>query len=333
LPLYISSEFGVETPIRLFEAKQYGVLSEMKSLVCKNFFGGIMKSKTSKIGVNYFLSVFFTFVLFVASVSATTTTVPTNSTLPVNIPDGNMTFTCINFPVTGIPSGEGVNAVTVTFGIEHECVGDMQMELRAPGGSLIRMLFGNVSIGGCPGGGSGMFDANGLYTFTDAAAQSMNSQEVAFVPPGNYRSADYRTPMNPNPQTTSLNALFGGMTSTQANGTWQLCGRDQFPSDVGRLKTSASITISSSVPTAATVSVGGRVLSQFGNGISGAFVTLTDQEGNSQTVRTNPFGYFRLSDVEAGQSYVLSVSSKGHRFTTQFVSVNENVESLTIVSQ
>lgn len=292
-----------------------------------------MKSKSGKFLKNYCLNIFVIFLVFVMSVNATTTTVNTSNTLPVNIPDGNMTFTCINFPVTGIPAGEGVNSVTVSFGLEHECVGDVQMELRDPGGALIRQLFGSASIGGCPGQ-SGVFDANGFpYTFTDTATQSMNSQEISFVPPGNYRSSDYRTPMNPNPGVSSLNTLYGGMSSTQANGTWQLCARDINSLDVGRLKTGASITINTSVPTAATVSINGRVLSAFGNGVSGASVTLTDHQGNSQTTRTNPFGYFRFFDIEAGQSYVIGVSAKGHRFTQQFVSINENLEDLTIIGQ
>lgn len=292
-----------------------------------------MKSKTSKIRVNCCLNLILIFMLFVVSVTATTTTVNTSNALPVNIPDGSMTFTCINFPVAGIPAGEGVNSVTVSFGLEHECVGDVQMELRDPSGALIRQLFGSASIGGCPGQ-SGVFDASGFpYTFTDTAAQSMNSQEISFVPPGNYRSSDYRTLMNPNPGVSSLNALYGGMSSTQANGTWQLCARDINSLDVGRIRTGASITINTSVPTAATVLIGGRVLSAFGNGVSGASVTLIDQQGNTQTTRTNPFGYFRFFDIEAGQSYVINVSAKGHRFTQQFVSINENIEDLMIVGQ
>lgn len=283
-----------------------------------------MKNIASKVYVTHTVVLLM---ILIVSVRATTTNTNTNSTLPLNIPDNNMSFTCLNFPVAGIPSNENVVALSVTFGIEHECVSDMQVELRDPSGTRIRQLFGRVSIGGCPGI-SGVFDINGIYTFIDTAASTMNSQEVSFIPPGSYRSANYTTTA-----ATSINSLFGAMTATQANGTWQLCGRDIANLDVGRFKDSASISITSFVPTGANAFVRGRVLSPFGSGVNGAIVTLTSPEGASQTVRTNPFGYFIFEDVEVGLSYIISVSSKQYQFNQQFISVNGNIESLSITPQ
>lgn len=283
-----------------------------------------MKSKSIRIYVSHSIVLLL---ILVVSVRATTTTVNTNTSLPLNFPDNNTNFICLNFPVTGIPSNENITALSVTFGIEHECVSDMQVELRDPGGTRIRQLFGHVSLGGCPSM-SGVYDINGIYTFIDSASSTMNSLEVAFVPPGSYRSANYTTTA-----ATSINALFGGMTSSQANGTWQLCGRDTANLDVGRFKDSASISITSFVPTGASVFVKGRVLSQTGRGISGAIVTLTNQAGISQTVKTNPFGYFVFNEIEVGQSYIITVSSKQYQFSQQVLSVNGNVEELSIIAQ
>lgn len=283
-----------------------------------------MKNIASKIYVAHTLVLLM---IFAVPIRATTTIINTNSALPLNVPDNNMNFSCLNFPVAGIPSNENVVALSVTFGIEHECVSDMQVELRDPSGTRIRQLFGHVSLGGCPGL-SGVFDINGTYTFIDSASSTMNSQEVSFVPPGSYRSANYTTTA-----ATSINSLFGAMTALQANGTWQLCGRDIGNLDVGRFKDSASITITSFVPTGANAFVKGRVLSPFGSGINGAIVTLTSPEGVSQTARTNPFGYFIFEDVEVGQSYIISVSSKQYQFSQQFISVNGNIEGLSITPQ
>jgi hypothetical protein len=67
-------------------------------------------------------------------------------------------------------------------------------------------------------------------------------------------------------------------------------------------------------PTAASVTVGGRVLSSAGRGIPKAYVTMTDRNGQERTVVTNSFGYYRFVDVQAGETYVFRVSAKKYTF-------------------
>lgn len=86
-----------------------------------------------------------------------------------------------------------------------------------------------------------------------------------------------------------------------------------------------------SSPTAALVPVGGRVLSGK-QGLQNAQVILTDEQGISKTAKTTAFGYFRFEDVEAGQTYVLTVNSKRFQFTPQVLSVNEEMTGLVINS-
>lgn len=86
------------------------------------------------------------------------------------------------------------------------------------------------------------------------------------------------------------------------------------------------------VTTAATVSISGRVLEQNGRGISRAIVRLTDMNGEVISVRTNPFGYFRFSDVEAGQTYIFSAGHKAHSFDSQVINVLEDLQELTIIA-
>ncbi|MGI8638447.1 MAG: reprolysin-like metallopeptidase [Pyrinomonadaceae bacterium] len=78
-------------------------------------------------------------------------------------------------------------------------------------------------------------------------------------------------------------------------------------------------------PTAASVSVSGRVLTSLGRGVSNARVNLTDQNGTVRTVRTNPFGYYRFDEVEAGQTYIFNVSHKRYVFSPRVVSISENL--------
>lgn len=82
------------------------------------------------------------------------------------------------------------------------------------------------------------------------------------------------------------------------------------------------------VPTAAPVSVGGRVTNTYGFGIGNAIVTMIDDEGESRQVTTNSFGYFSFEDVLAGETYVFNVQAKGRNFSTQVVSVNDSIRNL-----
>ncbi|HVF47658.1 MAG TPA: LamG-like jellyroll fold domain-containing protein [Pyrinomonadaceae bacterium] len=90
--------------------------------------------------------------------------------------------------------------------------------------------------------------------------------------------------------------------------------------------------IASAVPTAANVSVGGRVLAN-GQGVSRAGVTLTDSSGNSRSAMTNAFGYFRFDEVEAGQTYIFTVTHKRYQFAPQVVSVPEEMTELNFTAQ
>ncbi|MBK9162478.1 MAG: carboxypeptidase regulatory-like domain-containing protein [Acidobacteria bacterium] len=93
-------------------------------------------------------------------------------------------------------------------------------------------------------------------------------------------------------------------------------------------------TLGTLAPTAANVSVGGRVLTDTGRGIPRARLTLTDSNGNTRTTMTNPFGYYRFDNVEVGQNYIVSVASKSYEFAnpTQVVSVLENVTNVDFIA-
>ena len=84
-------------------------------------------------------------------------------------------------------------------------------------------------------------------------------------------------------------------------------------------------------PTAANVSISGRVFSPYNRGLSNATVTLTDQNGQIYTTRTSSFGYFRFNEIEAGQTVVVGVRSKRFQFDSQVVAVNEQLEGLNFV--
>lgn len=83
---------------------------------------------------------------------------------------------------------------------------------------------------------------------------------------------------------------------------------------------------------AANVPVSGRVLSATGQPISNVRVTLDDATGNTRTTFTNPFGYYRFDDVQAGRTYTLSASQKRYRFNPIIVTVGDEIAGLDIIA-
>jgi hypothetical protein len=82
-------------------------------------------------------------------------------------------------------------------------------------------------------------------------------------------------------------------------------------------------------PTAAQVSVSGRVLS--GNtGISRATVSVTGQDGVTRTVMTNSFGYFRIEGLEVGMSYIFETRAARYSFAPRVVILHDDVVEFNI---
>ena len=87
-----------------------------------------------------------------------------------------------------------------------------------------------------------------------------------------------------------------------------------------------------SVATSSNVSVGGQVLSDSGQTVSGARVFLTDNFGNTRLAVSNSFGTYIFENVASGQDYIVSTVARGYQFDTFSVSVNENIADLNIVA-
>jgi hypothetical protein len=89
------------------------------------------------------------------------------------------------------------------------------------------------------------------------------------------------------------------------------------------------------VPTAATVSVSGRVATASGKGIRNVIVTLTDSGGGVRSAVTASFGFYRFTDVEVGQTYILQVRAKRYSFPnpTQVVTVNDELTDIDFTAE
>lgn len=87
-------------------------------------------------------------------------------------------------------------------------------------------------------------------------------------------------------------------------------------------------------PTAGGTVLGGRVITADGRGIGNVRVTLADQTGQARTAITSPFGYYQFTDISTGESYTVSVSSKGRTFgePTRVVTLNDAVDDLNFTA-
>jgi hypothetical protein len=78
-------------------------------------------------------------------------------------------------------------------------------------------------------------------------------------------------------------------------------------------------------PTAASVTIAGRVLAGKNRGVSNASLYLTGTDGEIRVARTNAFGYYQFTEVRAGETYVISVRHRSYQFTPQVITVNEEL--------
>lgn len=82
-------------------------------------------------------------------------------------------------------------------------------------------------------------------------------------------------------------------------------------------------------PTAASVTIGGRIMTAAGNGIGKTTVALTDVNGNSRYTVTGPFGYYSFEDVAIG-AYVIGVSAKSYDFSQNSMALSVSEDQLNV---
>ncbi|MBK8150445.1 MAG: PD40 domain-containing protein [Acidobacteria bacterium] len=81
-------------------------------------------------------------------------------------------------------------------------------------------------------------------------------------------------------------------------------------------------------PTAALVSIGGRVVSPSGSGLKNVRVTIAGGSlAQPLTVVSNEFGYYRFEGIEAGATHIISVAPRRHAFAepTRVVNASDDI--------
>lgn len=68
-------------------------------------------------------------------------------------------------------------------------------------------------------------------------------------------------------------------------------------------------------PTAAAVVVGGQIKAADGRGIRNVRVTIAYPNGQTKSILSGSFGYYRFAEIPVGAAYVISVAAKQYVFT------------------
>jgi hypothetical protein len=88
-------------------------------------------------------------------------------------------------------------------------------------------------------------------------------------------------------------------------------------------------------PTAAAVSITGRVMTANGQGIRNARLVLTSPDGARRTAITSTFGYYAFDGVEVGHTYVLEIASKKYSFAdpTRIFSLQDTLTGMDFTAE
>jgi hypothetical protein len=135
--------------------------------------------------------------------------------------------------------------------------------------------------------------------------------------------------------------IASGGSSNSAGGNFTLDGTIGQTNAGGSLQNSpfsiysGFLTPSLLAPTAATVSIGGRVLLTKGQGVRNVSLTLTNSRGETRNAATGSFGYYRFTEVTVGETYVLELRSKRFVFANpvRIISVTDELTNIDFVTE
>jgi hypothetical protein len=88
-------------------------------------------------------------------------------------------------------------------------------------------------------------------------------------------------------------------------------------------------------PTAASVTVAGKVTNYQGRGIRNVLITMTDSAGRDQTTQTTAFGYYKFESVAAGETVTITAKARRYKFSQSSIirTTNESVSDADFVSE
>jgi hypothetical protein len=86
-------------------------------------------------------------------------------------------------------------------------------------------------------------------------------------------------------------------------------------------------------PTAASVSISGRVVDTAGGGVANAILYMQTKEGSVFISRSSPLGYYQFESVEAGQTVLISVQARRYTYAPRTVLVADEITDLDFLPE
>lgn len=241
--------------------------------------------------------------------------------------------------VTNGPSAIGSMRVTL-YDLYHVFPDHLDMLLVGPGGQKF-VIQGDA-------GGAFPVDTTAPVTLSYKDGAGAVLPDVGQLVTGQFEPTNWESPVTEFPVPaplgpysepgstvggTGTETFAGNFGLTNSNGTWSLYLRDDAGNPAAAVLTGCAAGgwgIEFFASTAAGVDLTGRVVNEIGQGVLNAVVTATDQNGHVRTIRTGSFGYFRFADLNAGDTYLVSVSSKRYGFSPQIVHLVDNTDILFV---
>jgi hypothetical protein len=221
-------------------------------------------------------------------------------------------------------------------GLTHTQPDDVGILLVGPLGQSVRLTSDNGSDDDFVG--TYVFDSTAAAAIPNAGGAGTTIVQSTYLPSPDGTNdsgsaampANFPAPAPVNPYGTTLNA-FNGLNP---NGIWNLYIYDDTAGDSGSIA-NWTLLIETLSPSAAGVTISGRVVNSIGTGIGRTSVTLTGGTlEHPLHAISNPFGYYRFADVPAGSTYIVSVVHKQYLFgqPERVVSAVDDVADLYFVA-
>lgn len=127
-----------------------------------------------------------------------------------------------------------------------------------------------------------------------------------------------------------MTAVLTGTPSTAHGGIYNF---SITATNSGNFTVTNDYTLIVQAPTAAGVTVSGRVTDAGGRGVYGARLLMFDPHGERRYARTNPFGFYHFTETAAGAVYTISVAHKKHRFAPRVFSATDNTNDFNFTAE
>ena len=86
-------------------------------------------------------------------------------------------------------------------------------------------------------------------------------------------------------------------------------------------------------PTAASISISGRVLDDAGGPVANAILYLQTQEGELMVARSSSFGFYRFNNISAGQTVLISVQSRRFTYAPRTVIAADEISGFDFIPE